>query len=288
MSRESVVISPNGAVAEGDNSSSSFPILLDETLRNWGLVVQLVRREVEGRYRGSFLGIVWSFIAPLFMLGVYTFVFGYVFQSRWSSESLKGLPFPLVLFSGLMIFGVFAETVTRASSAIVGNPNYIKRVVFPLQLLPVVLFGSALVNLIISLSIFFIAYLLTVGFPPPGVLLLPLVILPLVLLTLGVSWFLASLGVFLRDISQVVPIVVSALLFLSPIFYPASAVPSGLESFYNWNLIGRSIEDARTLLFTGVFPHIQEFLLDTASAALICVFGYYFFQRTRKGFADVL
>jgi len=283
MSLESVVINSSGSLSDQRRSFISIPVL-----RDLPLLVQLVRREVEARYRGSFLGVLWSFIAPLFMLGVYTFVFGYIFQSRWSAEALKGSPFALVLFSGLMTFSLFSETVTRASSAIVGNPNYIKRVVFPVEILPVVLFGSALVNFVISLSIFFAAHLLTVGALPVHVLLLPVVLLPLVFLTLGISWLLASLGVFLRDITQVIPIFVSALLFLSPVFYPASAVPEYLVPFYSWNLIGHSIEEVRTLLFSGVMPDVQSYLTDLLISFLVCAAGYFFFEKTRKGFADVL
>jgi lipopolysaccharide transport system permease protein len=256
--------------------------------REVGLVVQLVRREVEGRYRGSILGVLWSFIAPLFMLGVYTFVFGCVFQSRWNAEALKGAPFALVLFSGLMVFGLFSETVSRAGSVIIGNPNYIKRVVFPLETLPLIPFGSALVNFVIALGIFLTAHIWTIGVPHFEILLLPVVLLPLVLFSLGISWLLASLGVFLRDINQILPIVISALLFLSPVFYPSTAVPEALQPFYEWNLIGRGIETARTLMFSGTLPDGVLYLADLGASVLICQAGFYFFQKTRKGFADVL
>ena len=193
--------------------------------RNRSLAAALVKREIIGRYRGSVLGILWSFFNPIFMLIVYTFVFSVVFKARWNTGSDSKTEFALVLFAGLIVFNLFAECFNRAPSLILSNVNYVKKVVFPLEILPWVALGSALFHTFISLGVWLIAYLILFGMPHPTVLFLPLVILPLLLLIMGLTWGLASLGVYLRDVSQLIGLFTTVLMFLSPIFYPASALP---------------------------------------------------------------
>lgn len=265
------------------NSTGPVPIWRDRNLLG-----QLVRRDIEARYRGSLLGIIWSFLTPLVMLGVYTFVFGYIFQSKWDTASLRGAPFALVLFAGMMIFAVFSETLSRASSVVISNPNYIKRVVFPLEILPVTVLGASLVNLGISFAIFMLAYLIAVGAPSIEIFFLPVLLLPLILFTLGLAWLLASLGVFLRDISQIVPLFITALMFLSPVFYPASAIPQGIKALYSFNLVGHAIENSRVLLFESKLPDFSEFGFDLLISSIFFCLGYIWFQKSRKGFADVI
>lgn len=193
--------------------------------RNAGLIFQLTRREIAGRYRGSVLGVAWSFVTPMLMLAVYTFVFSVVFQTRWDATLDNRFEFALVLFAGLIVFYLFSECVGRAPTLLLENPSYIKRIVFPLEALPWILVLSALFNAVISIGILITAYTLAVGLPPLTVLWLPVVLVPFLLFTLGLVWFLAATGLFIRDVRQFVGIVLPVLMFASPLFYPVSALP---------------------------------------------------------------
>ena len=207
-------------------SFSVSPIEMFASLwRNRELIKASVKREVLGRYRGSFLGLAWSFFNPLFMLAVYTFVFSVIFQARWGGGSGSKTEFALVLFAGLLVFNLFAECINRAPGLILSNTNYVKKVVFPLEILPFVGLLSALFHTLISLGVWLIAYTLFFGIPHLTVFYLPLVLLPFCLFIMGLSWALASLGVFLRDVSQFIGLLTTALMFISPIFYPATAFP---------------------------------------------------------------
>src|SRR5690554_4282924 len=207
----------------------AFPATPREMLaslwRNRRLINAMVRREVIGRYRGSFMGILWSFFNPLLMLAVYTFVFSFVFKARWDTGSDSKIEFALILFSGLIVFNIFSECVNRAPSLMLANVNFVKKVIFPLEVLPWVVLGTTLFHALISLAVWLIAYVAFFGVPAPSVFVLPIVLLPLMLFTLGLSWGLASLGVYLRDIAQFIGILTTVMMFLSPIFYPATALP---------------------------------------------------------------
>lgn len=252
------------------------------------LIRQLALREALGRYRGSYLGVLWSFITPLILLSVFTFVFAVVFQSRWSGQSGGATHFALILFPGLIVFNIFSESVSRAPTLILANANYVKRVVFPLEILPIVALASSLVHAAINLAILLPA--LAIGFAgiPLTALMFPLVLVPLVLFTLGFSWFLAATGVYIRDIGQVVSLFVTALLFLSPIFYPVNAVAAEVRFFYHLNPMSYVVEETRRLLIWGQPLDAQAFAFGTALSALVAWLGYAWFQKTRKGFADVL
>jgi lipopolysaccharide transport system permease protein len=256
--------------------------------RNRNLIRSLVHREVVGRYRGSFMGILWSFFNPLFMLLVYTFVFSVVFKARWNSGSDSKTEFALVLFTGLIIFNLFSECFNRAPTLILSNVNYVKKVVFPLEILPWVTLGSALFHSAISLVVWLSAYVIFMGAPQATVLWLPLVLLPLLLFIMGVSWALASLGVYLRDVSQLTGMATTVLLFLSPIFYPASALPEKYRQILYLNPITPSIEMMRDVLYWGKSPNYTFLAGTIALAAMIAWVGFAWFQKTRKGFADVL
>ena len=256
--------------------------------RNRSLIKALAQREVVGRYRGSVMGILWSFFNPVFMLLVYTFVFSVIFKARWSGGSDSKTEFALILFAGLIVFNLFAECFNRAPGLILANVNYVKKVVFPLEILPWVALGSALFHALISLGVWLIAYLILFGVPHITVLLFPLVILPLLLLIMGLTWALASLGVYLRDVSQFIGILTTVLMFLSPIFYPASALPEAYRHLLLLNPLTPVIEQARDVLFWGKVPDmtiLSSYLLMTAFIAWL---GFAWFQKTRKGFADVL
>ena len=256
--------------------------------RNRSLAKALVQREVVGRYRGSLMGILWSFFNPVFMLIIYTFVFSVVFKARWNTGSDSKTEFALVLFSGLIVFNLFAECFSRAPGLILANVNYVKKVVFPLEILPWVALGSAMFHALISLGVWLIAYLILFGFPHVTVLLLPLVILPLLLFIMGLTWGLASLGVYLRDISQFIGMVTMVLMFLSPIFYPASALPEQYRHLLLLNPLTPAIEQARDVLFWGKVPDMTILSVYLLGAALVAWLGFAWFQKTRKGFADVL
>lgn len=269
---------------------SSSPIEMASSFwRNRSLIKTLVKREVIGRYRGSLLGLLWSFFNPLFMLAVYTFVFGVIFKSRWNIESDSRTEFALVLFAGLIVFNVFAECVSRSPNLILSNANYVKKVVFPLEILPWVAFGSAAFHALISWSVWLLGYLIFFGAPQITILLLPLVVAPLILFTVGVSWWLASLGVYVRDVSQFVGIFVTVLMFLSPIFYPASAIPDGLfRNFLTINPLTTVVEQVREVAFWGRQPDWMLLAANLISGAIVSSLGFAWFQKTRKGFADVL
>jgi lipopolysaccharide transport system permease protein len=256
--------------------------------RNRSLVKALVQREVVGRYRGSFMGIFWSFFNPVFMLIIYTFVFSVVFKARWNAGSDSKTEFALVLFAGLIVFNLFAECFNRAPGLILANVNYVKKVVFPLEILPWVALGSAMFHAMISLGVWIIAYIILFSVPHITVLLLPLVVLPLLLLIIGLTLGLASLGVYLRDVSQFISIITTVLMFLSPIFYPASALPDKYRHLLLFNPLTTAIEQTRDVLFWGRVPDMTILSVYLFLAALIAWLGFVWFQKTRKGFADVL
>ncbi|WAR46590.1 ABC transporter permease [Methylomonas rapida] len=256
--------------------------------RNRGLIKALIKREVIGRYRGSALGILWSFFNPVFMLLVYTFVFSVVFKARWSGGSDSKTEFALVLFAGLTIFNLFAECFARSPSLILANVNYVKKVVFPLEILPWVSMGSALFHGLVNLLVWLIFYTLLFGMPHPEALLFPIIMAPLLLLTMGLSWFLAALGVYLRDIAQIIGLVTTTLMFLSPIFYPVSALPPKYQTFLLMNPLTPAIEQGRALLVWGTLPNWQMLAIYFLASLLIAWLGFAWFQKTRKGFADVI
>jgi lipopolysaccharide transport system permease protein len=256
--------------------------------RNRNLAVALIQREVVGRYRGSIMGILWSFFNPVFMLVIYTFVFSVVFKARWHAGSDSKTEFALVLFAGLMMFNLFAECINRAPSLILSNANYVKKVVFPLEILPWVILGSALFHTLISLFVWLLAYLALFGVPHITVLLLPMIMLPLLLFIMGLTWGLASLGVYLRDVAQVTGVLTTVLMFLSPIFYSGESLPEQYRQFLLINPLTPAIEQARDVLFWGRVPDMATYLVYLLGAALVAWLGFVWFQKTRKGFADVL
>ena len=270
-------------------SFSASPVEMFASLwRNRELIKASAKREVLGRYRGSFLGLLWSFFNPLFMLAVYTFVFSVVFQARWGGGSGSKTEFALVLFAGLLVFNLFAECINRAPGLILSNTNYVKKVVFPLEILPFVALLSALFHTLISLGVWLIAYTLFFGIPHLTVFYLPLVLLPFCLFLMGLSWALASLGVFLRDVSQFIGLLTTALMFLSPIFYPATALPEDYRRILYLNPLTTVVEQTRDVLFWGKTPDLFMLGIYCVVTLGIAWLGFAWFQKTRKGFADVL
>ncbi len=256
---------------------------------NRQLIVQMIRREVVGRYKGSALGLVWSFLNPVFMLAVYTFVFSVVFKARWGigGEESK-TQFAVVLFVGMIVHGLFAEVLNRAPGLILSNVNYVKKVVFPLDILPVIAMGAALFHTFISLIVLLTAFVIFNGYLHWTAVLTPFVLLPLVILTLGLAWMLASLGVFLRDVGQTIGIITTVMLFLAPVFYPVTMLPEELRPWIMGNPLTFIIEQAREVLIWGRAPDWAGLGIYTLVATAVAWAGYAWFQKTRKGFADVL
>jgi lipopolysaccharide transport system permease protein len=257
---------------------------------NRQLIAQMTRREVVGRYKGSALGMAWSFFNPVFMLLVYTFVFSEIFKSRWGGvggDDSK-TQFAVLLFVGMIVLSLFSEVMNRAPGLILSNVNYVKKVIFPVEILPVIAMGAALFHSLISLGVLLAAFLLFNGYLPWTVVFTPLVLLPLVILTTGLSWMLASLGVFLRDVGQTIGIVTTVLMFLSPVFYPVTAVPERFRPFIMANPLTFIIEQARDVLIWGNLPNWSGLGIYTLTAVTVAWSGFFWFQKTRKGFADVL
>lgn len=262
--------------------------MVSSAWRHRDLIKVLLVRDVAARYRGSALGMLWSFLQPAMMLSVYTFVFSVVFGARWKPESSSKTEFALILFAGLLLFNLFAECLNRAPALLLNNVNYVKKVVFPLEILPVVAAGSAMFHALIGLFVWLIAYAVLFGAPHFSIILLPLIFAQLLLLVLGLSWMMAALGAYLRDVSQFTGLLTTMLMFLSPVFYPASALPDPYRALLMLNPLTYLIEQARDVLFWGRLPEPFHVAAGLFGSMLIAWLGFAFFQKTRKGFADVL
>ena len=255
------------------------------------LLWQLSLRNVESRYKGSMLGLAWSFIQPLIMLCIYTFVFSIVFQAKFGNiPNDNRLAFAVILFSGMAVFSVFADSLVGACFLITGNQNYVKKVVFPLELLPISHVVSVAVNSVPSFLLVMGGMALC-GDPfhfSWTILLLPLSIIPLWLLTLGMSFFMASLAVYIRDLSYVIGLFTQILFFMTPIFYPVTAVPEQFRWILQLNPLSRIVENTRALLLYGTIPAWNELLTSFVIALVIFQLGFFWFYKSKKGFADVL
>lgn len=257
--------------------------------RNRDLILALTRREVVGRYRGSVIGLAWSFFNPVLMLLVYTFVFSVVFKARWGIAGEEGkASFAIILFVGMIVHGLFAECINRAPNLILSNVNYVKRLVFPLEILPWVALGSAAFHAFISFLVLLLAQVLVNHHLPWSIVLFPVVVLPLILGTMGVAWFLSALGVYIRDIGQLTGILTTVMLFMAPVFYPITALPESYRPWLMLNPLTFIIEQGRGVLIWGHVPSWTGLLTYATISCFVAWIGFWWFQRTRKGFADVL
>lgn len=263
-------------------------LIVVSIFHNQDLIWQLTKSQVIGRYKGSILGLLWSFVIPLLMILIYTFVFSYIFQARWGGEEGKQEDFSIFLFSGLLIYNFFAECMVTSTTLISNNVNYVKRVVFPLEIL-------VLISILASLFHFFIGFLVLLIFTLIvnshiywTIIFTPLVLAPLVLLTMGISWILASLGTYIRDIGQSVGVLVTIFLFLSPIFYPVSVLPKEFRFYLFLNPLTFIIEQFRDILIFGNNPAWERLGIYSFFSLVVALLGFFWFQKTRKGFADVL
>lgn len=267
----------------------SLPSLARSMWSNRQLILQMTKRDVIGRYKGSVMGVMWSFLNPLFLLVIYTFVFSVVFKARWGTSLPESkTQFAILLFVGMIVHGLFAETLNRAPGLILSNVSYVKKIVFPLEILPVVAIGTALFHALVSVLVLVVAFVLINGYLQWTIVFLPLVLLPLIVLTLGAAWGLASLGVFLRDVAQPIGLVMTVLLFASPVFYPITALPEYIRPWLMLNPLTFVIEQARAVLVFGQMPDWAGLAIYSLASLLIAWMGYAWFQKTRKGFANVL
>lgn len=285
-------------VAPANTSTELTAPITEASLHPWGvltdlwryrhLIVRLSRREIEARYRGSVLGILWTLLHPLMMLAIYSFVFGVVFGARRLIPLEEEGVFPIALFSGLIVFWLFSEVINRSPSLLLSNRNYVKKVVFPLPILPVAAMLTSLFNAAASSLVMLALYLAIIGVPPWSALLLPLLVLPMIFNALGLAWMLASLGVFLRDMRHVVPVVTTMIMFLSAVFYPIDRLPESLQIFFHMNPVAVVIEQVRFALFLGKVAQPFVWGLHFGLSLLVAWLGYAWFAKTRRGFADVI
>lgn len=259
----------------------------------WGyrdLIRQFSIRYFLQRYRGTYLGVLWALFVPLMMLGVYTFVFNYVFAARWGVHTEESRSqYAVILFCGISAYGIFSECVMRSSALILDNPSYVTKVVFPVEVLPIASLFSALMFACFSIGLVLAGTLLFFGTLPWTVILLPVVLLPLLLLALGVSWFVSSLAVFVRDVGNLVSIVVSQLLFfLTPVFYRVEQIPEELRRWAYLNPLTPVVEGVRRVVIFGDQPDWQALAIVTAISLLVLQLGYAWFMKSKRGFADVI
>ncbi len=268
--------------------SSSLIFLATRIYKNRTLISQLIVREVAARYKGSIVGLAWSFINPVLMLTIYTFVFSVVFKARWGGASESKTEFAMILFSGLIVFNLFAECINRSPNLVIGNANYVKKVVFPLEILPFVALGSALFHWVINLIVWTIFFGVFYGIPHSTFFLLPILMLPLLFITIGLSWIISSVGVYVRDMSQIAAILVSVLMFLSPIFYPVTSLPPDYQQLMLLNPLTIAIEQSRDAMMWGGAPNWNIWIQYQICSIMFFWICFAWFQKMRKGFADVL
>ncbi|TFZ05156.1 ABC transporter permease [Ramlibacter henchirensis] len=265
--------------------------LVHAVWKHRALVRTLAVREIRGRYQGSMGGMLWSVAVPLLMLAIYTFVFSVVFKARWdqgASAADDRTAHAFMLFAGLIVHGLFAEVISRAPQLIPSNPNFVKKVVFPLETLPIVCVLAAVFQAVVSLVILLAAQLIFTGrLQPSAVYVIP-VLLPFVVLTTGAAWILCSIGVFVRDLAQLTGIIAMLAMFMSPVFFPLSALPANLQPWMMANPLTFVIEQTRTVLLLGGQPHWPALALYSLLACLVAWLGFACFQLARRKFADVL
>lgn len=252
------------------------------------LLKSLAWRDIAMRYKGSSIGLLWAIITPLLLLAIYTAVFSGIFQARWGQTG-GPLEYALQLFVGLTVHGLAAECLNRSPAVMLNNVSYVKRVVFPLHLLPLVTLASALFHFVISVIILVLFYIVTKQhIPVMGIIYTPIIILPYVVWLSGISYLLSGLGVYFRDITQLMGLITTILLFLSPVFYPASMLPERLQVIFMFNPLTLIIEQVRAVLLDGGSPDWSGLGLYAIGALLMLAVGIWSFKKMRRGFADVL
>lgn len=256
-------------------------------LKHHDLLKSLIKREVRTKYRNATLGMSWMIINPLLLLGTYTLVFGFIYGNKWRNLDTTG-DFVLMLFCGLIIYMIFSETMSRSCITIRSQPNLIKKVVFPLEILPLVVVGTCVFTACINLLILvFLTFLIKFNLPAT-ILFAPIVILPFILLMAGFAWIVAGSAVFLPDLDNVVIFLNTLMLFLSPIFYPVSAAPEILQPFFMFNPLAFPIEELRKVLLLGESPYWTGLAIYCVVASILAYLGFWIFQQGREIFSDVV
>lgn len=287
------VIMPAGSVSSGQRVPLADLLIpwriIRHLSRHEALIQQFTKRDVMGRYRGSYLGILWSLLRPLCMLAVFGVVFGYIFQSRFGNDPHESkVDFAMALFCGLIVFDFFSEALARAPTLILSNTNYVTKVVFPLEILPVSVVGAGLVHLAISLIPLCLAYLVVHHTLHVTALCIPLIVIPLVFLALGVTWLFSSLGVFIRDINSFVPVLTVIIMYASAIFYRISKVPAFFLPIVIYNPLAVMVDDLRNVFMWGLPMDWGRYGLMTLISFVFMLVSYAFFMRTKSAFADVI
>lgn len=262
--------------------------MLKRLINQRGLILQLLKNDLAGRYKGTFLGIIWSLLNPLIMLGIYYVLFSVVFQPRWKQNTDESSSYALFILSGILIHTFMAEVLTRSPLLIPANPNFVKKVVFPLAMLPVGTVLSAFVNFLIGFTILSSYVFIFHGFNPVMLVVFPLCTGSMLLMMLGFSYLLSSTGIYFRDIGQIMTQVASILFFMGPALYPADAAPEMLKSLMMLNPMTIPIQEIRSALLQINAPnyiHIAEHII---ASLIIFMLGYLCFRKLRKGFADVI
>lgn len=271
-------------------SHPATPLAMLRSLwRNRQLIWQMTRRDIESRYRGSLIGIAWSFINPILLLLVYTFIFTVVFHSHWSADPNESkTEFAIILFAGMIVFNLFAELVNRSPGLVTSSVSYVKKVVFPLEILPWVALGSALFHMVISLFVLLLVQFIFNLSLPWTIIFFPLALLPLIFTSVGFAWFLAALGVFVRDVGQITGVFTTILFFISAVVYPISALPEKYQVWLKFNPLVRIIAESRKSLVFGELPNWVSLGIALLLSLVIAFAGFWWFQKVRKGFADVI
>lgn len=254
-----------------------------------GVIWQFTKRGIASRYRGSILGLLWSFILPLMMLFIYTFVFSIVFKARWNiaTDKLPG-SFPVVMFAGMMMYNVFQEAVLLSCSSVTSNQNLVKKVVFPVEALPI---AQCLTTFILSAAWFpllMASALLVFKEIHWTIMFVPIIILPLLFFTIGISFFVSALSVFVRDMQYVASIVLQVLFFMTPVFYPVENVPERFRIILEFNPLSNMLMQGRQVMLFGEIPDVVIYAKSLLLSLVVLHFGYMWFRTTKKGFADVL
>jgi len=284
--------SPEHPVAQGTSRlltalrTPGAPFLL--LVQHRHLVWALLKRDLQSSIRGSILGLAWFVITPLVMVAIYTFVFGVILKSTWLTETGNPLEVPLIYFCGLTVFSFFMEVITRAPEYLRANRTYVTKIVFPIEILDLIIVGVALIKLVSSLLLLGIFLLLVTGAIPAYFLLIPLIIFPLIMFVSGLAWFITALGTYLRDVNQLLVALGPILMFISPIFYSIAQIPEGLRFIFWLNPLTFTLETLRGMLFFETAPDWGGYGLFCAASYLVMISGFSFFQRVRRGFADVI
>lgn len=252
------------------------------------LTRELVSRDILGRYRGASFGLLWSLLGPLMMLVIYTVAFGEILGARWNQAADSDVPFGIVLFLGIMVHGFFAECLARSPRLMVDNGNYVKRIVFPLHILPWTVMLSAGFHLLANLLVFAVLCALIVGTLSPWIVMAPVVLLPLALLAVAVGWLVSSLGVYIRDINQAVPVLVTALLFLSSAIVPVDALPERYQLVFKLNPLTFFIDQVREVALWGRPPDWLGLAWRGVASVVVLYATYGWFRVSSRGFADVI